>query len=192
MVRWPSLIVAVTVSVYWGRVLWMAARSRRRTGQSANFLPAEKLGRALRIVWIPVIGAWIALPWVYALRTGNYPPWQWIGAGVVVLAFAMTWVCWKKMGTAWRMGIDPAERGRLLVSGPWAWSRHPIYALSTLMMLGTVAANPTAPMAAVAVLHLALLQWEASREEKYLAQQHGDEYRNYRARVGRFIPRWHG
>ena len=44
-------------------------------------------------------------------------------------------------------------------------------------------------MLAAGVIHLVLLQWEASREERYLLGVHGDVYGSYRNSVGRFIPR---
>jgi len=196
--RLPSLIVGVILAAYWARVMWMARRSRKLSGHSANFIPRERLGRRLRMAWIPVVGLWVALPWMNA--TGRFHgfwmrpvfSWAiaaWFGAILAAAAFGVTWICWKKMGRNWRMGIDPAERGELLVSGPWGWVRHPIYALSSVLMLATVIAVPTALMAMVAVIHLALLQWEARREEKYLAARHGESYVAYCGRVGRFIPR---
>ena len=69
-----------------------------------------------------------------------------IGVVITAAALAATLVCWKRMGRDWRMGIDPAERTRLIVTGPYAYVRHPIYALSQLMMLGTVIAVPAPAM----------------------------------------------
>ena len=93
------------------------------------------------------------------------------------------------MGTSWRMGIDPNDKTQLIFSGPYAFVRHPIYGLSSLIMIATLAAVPSPLMILAGVVHLALLQWEARREEHYLIQLHGDEYRNYRQRTGRFFPR---
>jgi protein-S-isoprenylcysteine O-methyltransferase Ste14 len=44
-------------------------------------------------------------------------------------------------------------------------------------------------MLILAVLHIALLQFEAHREEAYLLQKHGEDYAQYRRNVGRFVPR---
>ena len=67
--------------------------------------------------------------------------------------------------------------------------RHPIYALSSAMMLATVVAVPSPALAAAAVAHLLLLQWESRREEHHLSRVHGPTYDDYRAAVGRFVPR---
>ena len=113
----------------------------------------------------------------------------WPAALVAVGAFAATLVCWKRMGKSWRMGIDPADKTQLVCSGPYAYVRHPIYALSSLIMLMTMIVLPSPLMLAVGVIHLRLLQWEAGREERYLLGVHGEEYRLYRTHTGRFLPR---
>jgi protein-S-isoprenylcysteine O-methyltransferase Ste14 len=87
------------------------------------------------------------------------------------------------------MGIDPGEPTPLLATGPFAYVRHPIYALSAAMMLATVAAVPTPLMIGTGAAHVALLLWESRREERHLLRLHGDAYRSYRARVGAFLPR---
>jgi protein-S-isoprenylcysteine O-methyltransferase Ste14 len=92
------------------------------------------------------------------------------------------------MGKNWRMGIDPAEKNPLLVAGPFACVRHPIYALSQAMMLATLVAIPSPLMLAAGTCHLSLIQWEARREESHLKQVHGQPYADYCARVRRFVP----
>ena len=194
----PALCVGIVVAAYWWRVVRKAAKMRRRTGRAANFLPAERLGRALRVIWQPVVCLWIIVPLVTAvaphLPASIAPieqsgPLQWAGAAVAVLSYALTRVCWRRMGRSWRMGIDPAEKTTLIVTGPFAYVRHPIYALSSLMMLATVAAVPSIPLFAIGTAHLLLLQWEARREEAHLSRVHGPAYAAYRRRVGRFLPR---
>jgi protein-S-isoprenylcysteine O-methyltransferase Ste14 len=92
------------------------------------------------------------------------------------------------MGKSWRMGIDPDEKTVLIFTGPYAYVRHPIYALSSLLMIATVMVLPTPVMIGVAVVHLLLLQWESRREEQNLSRIHGPQYDQYRARTGRFVP----
>ena len=58
-----------------------------------------------------------------------------------------------------------------------------------LMMLSTVATVPNFLMLCTCVIHLALLQWEALREERHLIEVHGEEYQEYSRHTGRFFPR---
>jgi protein-S-isoprenylcysteine O-methyltransferase Ste14 len=197
---WPAVIIAVIMGVYWLKVLALVARTKRDVGRAANFIPPEPLGRVLRLIWIPVVVLWIFLPMVMPFVAGL--PWGlapvsfpgevvagWAAVGVAVTAFAITWVCWIKMGTSWRMGIDPHERTKLVFNGPYAYVRHPIYGLSQILMVATLVALPTPLMMLLAALHLALMQWEVRREEKYLVQLHGTAYADYMQQVGRFLPR---
>ena len=194
----PALIVGSIMAFYWARVLRLAWKEKRRTGQAANLLPPEPLGRALRIIWFPTIALWIILPLLAGSlgRTWIFRPLYvsaiiaWSALTVAVAAFTATLVCWKKMGKSWRMGINPNDKTQLIISGPYAYLRHPIYALSSLLMLCTMAILPSPAMLTVGVIHLILLQWEARREEKYLTALHGPTYGDYAAKTGRFVPRF--
>jgi protein-S-isoprenylcysteine O-methyltransferase Ste14 len=193
----PSLIIGLLMLAYWGRVARMAYKMRRKTGRGANFIPTESIGRTLRILWQPVVWAWIGLPLAAAFKTPSHAPdmplfqsqmVQWIGVVIAVFAFVATVSCWKRMGKSWRMGIDPNEKTALIFTGPYAYVRHPIYALSSVLMVATVMVLPTPLMIGVAIIHLLLLQWEARREEINLSRIHGRQYDQYRAQTGRFIP----
>jgi len=194
----PDLLLGLIVGGYWARVLKMVIKQRRKTGRDANFVPREPLGLALRIIWYPVVVGWVIHPFINALSVSPPPIFKplfynpvcvWAGLLVAGFALAATLVCWRRMGKSWRMGIDPTERTSLVFTGPYAYVRHPIYALSSLMMLGSVLTIPSIVMIVIGGVHIAFLQWEASREEKYLLQTHGDAYGRYRSQVGRMIPR---
>ena len=196
--RWMALGLGVILATYWARVIRMVLRSRRDTGRAANFVPPEPLGRAIRIAWYPLVVAWVAHPFVFAYK--RRPPGliaplvqshalAIVGLLLAAAALAGSWVCWRRMGKSWRMGIDPSERTQLIVTGPYAYVRHPIYALSSLLVLASVAVLPSPLMLAIALLHLAFLQWEARREEAHLLAVHGELYVDYCRRVGRFLPR---
>lgn len=199
--NWPALFVGVMIGAYWARVIKLVRKTRRTSGASANFVPPEPLGRLLRIIWYPAVVIWIAHPLLIAFWPTPPTPIrpitlhnavQWIALVVAVAAFTATLVCWKKMGKSWRMGINPAEKTQLILSGPYQYVRHPIYALSSILMLATLAIVPSLLMLIVAIIHLLLLQWEARREERYLLGAHGPAYENYMKQVGRFVPRLDG
>lgn len=200
MPQLPPLLFGLILSIYWGRVMRMVYKMRRRG--AGNFRPPEKLGRILRLIWIPTVFVWIVHPYIVALADEAGLPRAmrpvyhsaaagWAAAVVGVASLAATMACWNKMGKSWRMGINPDEKTQLIVSGPYAYVRHPIYALSSLLMIATIAAVPTPVMFLAGAIHLAFLQWESVREEKYLLAHHGQGYADYRRQVGRFLP-WPG
>ena len=195
----PLLLIGVTVAAYWLSVVRMARATYRRTGRAANFFPREPVGLALRALWLPAVVLWLAHPFVNAFTDpltvldAWRPLWaspvvRWASAVILVVCFALTRVCWKWMGTSWRMGIDPHEKTPLVATGPFAYVRHPIYTLSALMMAATVAAVGSPLMIGAGLVHVALLLWESLREEQYLVKTHGERYAHYQANVGRFVP----
>jgi protein-S-isoprenylcysteine O-methyltransferase Ste14 len=191
----PSVLLGIILAAYWMRVLHLA----RKVGRGGNIIPPGIVGCFTRAIWFPVVFLWIAIPLSVPFITN--PPWvlrplvfspplAWAGLAAALTAFILTLICWKKMGKSWRMGIDPSETTSLIITGPFARVRHPIYALSSALMLATVAAEPSPLMIAVAAAHLILLQLEARREETYLARLHGPAYLDYCGRTGRFVPKF--
>lgn len=202
-------LLGVIVGFYWARVLRLVRKTRRATGASAQLVPAEPLGRAVRVVWYPTVVLWVGCPWLVLARPG----WEYVsplvallftplvpsvglaialaGMGLLAAAAALggTLVCWRRMGRSWRMGINPGERTELIVSGPYAYVAHPIYALQQALVVSSLCVMPTFAMLFVAIVEIAFLHWEAAREEKHLAAVHGPVYAAYRGRVGRFVPR---
>jgi protein-S-isoprenylcysteine O-methyltransferase Ste14 len=206
MLMLPRLSAAASglwVLIYWGTVIVKAVRLSRKIGKDPNVLPREKTGRSLRFIWTPTIIAWCILPWLSAVRGFSRVWWlraiwpmtaeiQWLGVSAAILglmALILTFICWRQMGRSWRIGIDPGEKTELVVLGAYRMVRHPIYALSIILMLCTLLAVPTIPMLLVAVIHVTLITMEALREERYLRIVHGNAYIEYCSRTGRFIPR---
>ena len=198
----PSLIVGLILLIYWVRVLQMVRKARKTAGHDANFIPREPLGRALRILWIPTVVLWIFVPILTAFIPRKYLGnlWffrplfynaivQWVTVAVAIVAFIITWICWRNMGKSWRMGINPDEKTELVFTGPFAYVRNPIYGLSQLLMLCAILVAPMPLMFIVGAIHVLFMQWEVRREEKYLLSQHGEAYRGYLRNVGRFLPR---
>ena len=168
----------------------------RRAAHGVNLIPRERAGRWIRVLWIPTIVAWCSQPWL-ALRHQFHDSTHdlaWtvaglVGAAVCLGATIATFSCWREMGRSWRIGIDPEEKTQLIFSGPFRIVRHPIYTLSILLVLGTLATTPTPVMLLIAIVHVACLQFEARCEEIYLLGKHGHAYADYMKRVGRFLPR---
>lgn len=196
-VWWPALIVGLILGFYWGRVVKLVLKAKSR-GESAHFFPPETIGRIIRAIWYPTVAVWVLVPLTLAFvsidnllfRPVFWLPWlSWLATALCFVILYLTMICWRKMGREWRMGIDPAEKNNLLVSGPYAYVRHPIYALQQALAIASAIAVPVPIMFVVAALEVILLSWEAIREEQHLTRVHGEIYRNYMRSAGRFIPR---
>jgi len=196
----PDLLAGVIITAYWARAMRLAWKMRQQTGNAANFTPAEDVGRKIRILWRPLVVIWIAHLFVNAFKPepklpfilhplAYHPIVSWVCVFILAAGLAATLLCWRRMGKSWRMGINPNEKTQLIVSGPYAYIRHPIYAIQSLMLLASMGLLLSPLMLVACPLMIAFLQWEARREEKYLAVHHGQGYVDYCRHTGGFVPR---
>jgi len=197
----PLAVLTATILGYWIGVGAMIVRVRRKTHRSVGVVPAQRLERLMWLVWVPVVAAWIYVPWATLARSGRVPPLpdfatrdayfalRWVAAVLAVMSLAATVKCWIRMGTDWRMDVSPERRNELITDGLYARIRHPIYAFSMLLMLCTLAIVPTPPVLVIAATHVVLMNIKARNEERYLAAIHGDAYVAYTRKSGRFVPR---
>jgi protein-S-isoprenylcysteine O-methyltransferase Ste14 len=73
-------------------------------------------------------------------------------------------------------------------SGPYRLSRNPIYLAMAAALVGIgLAAGSAWVMAMIVPFLLVVRSGVIAREERYLEGKFGDEYRAYRARVGRWL-----
>jgi protein-S-isoprenylcysteine O-methyltransferase Ste14 len=198
----PCIALAATVWAYWGCVGIMIYRVRRRTRKLSGIVPLQRIEQFMWLIWVPLVAAWMILPYVAATHAG--PPrglpafareapitmfrWAAVGTGFICLALSID--CWRRMGKNWRMAVTPDQQTELVTTGLYGRVRHPIYALSMLLMLCTVVVAPTLPIAAMAVVHIVLMNLKARNEERFLRERHGTPYLRYLERTGRFVPRF--
>ena len=91
------------------------------------------------------------------------------------------------MGNSWRIGIPQGEAPPLRTRGPFAISRNPIFLGMLLFVFGMTLWSPSAVTIALLVASYVALGVQIRGEEIYLARMHGEAYRNYCARVRRWI-----
>jgi protein-S-isoprenylcysteine O-methyltransferase Ste14 len=93
------------------------------------------------------------------------------------------------MGESWRIGVSDEERTELITGGWFSHCRNPIYTSMIVGWSGIALMVPTW-LAIVAVVTIAAgLELQVRFiEEPYLRRAHGDAYRAYASRVGRFMP----
>ncbi len=206
-----AFLAAMCLTIYWAAVIFKLIRLARKIGKDPNAVPREPVGQVMRILWYPCIFVLITALWVQVWglygslgmgwltgplwwERGSFPPLWWWPAALVsgvllVICTAFTFVCWRKMGRSWRIGIDPGETLELVSTGPYKKVRHPIYALRMVINICAFILAPSMLVGMAAGIDFLLLQIEARREETYMVSTHGDVYRKYQKSVGRFIPR---
>ena len=131
-----SLLLAVLVTVWGGRLAWHIRRRALGAGEDPRYEkmlsaapPEKRFAHAVRKVFVvQALAAYvISLPiQVAASATGLHPlGWvAWVGVALFVVG-----VGFEAIGDAQlaRFKSDPANKGRIMDRGLWAWTRHPNY-----------------------------------------------------------------
>ena len=129
----------------------------------------------------------VALRWaVPAIRYSTMC--RWLGLAGMTAGLGVCLVAVTQMGASWRIGIDRETPGSLVSAGVYQRVRHPIYA--GMLLIASGVALVTGDLISIAVAGAAWvgIPLQARIEEEFLLSNHGDEYRSYRARTGRFWP----
>jgi protein-S-isoprenylcysteine O-methyltransferase Ste14 len=111
------------------------------------------------------------------------------GVAIFITGLIATVYAQIAMGESWRIGVDEEEQTDLVTSGPFAVVRNPIFAAMLPATLGLTLLVPNVvAFVGLAALLIALEFQVRLVEEPYLLRRHGDSYRGYASRVGRFVP----
>ncbi len=111
-------------------------------------------------------------------------------AGVAVTAVGLVIAFWARATLAdnWSGNVTLKMSHELVLRGPYAYVRHPIYSGITLAVAGTALA--VGEVRALLALGVILVAWRIKWpvEERFMVDQFGDGYRDYRRRVKALIP----
>ena len=112
-----------------------------------------------------------------------------LGTGITIGGIAATYLAQVSMGKSWRIGVREDERTELVAEGPFAVVRNPIFSCMLITAAGLVVLMPNwLSVASFAALLVAVELQVRFVEEPYLLRTHGQRYRDYASRVGRFVP----
>lgn len=130
----------------------------------------------------------IALNWLWPLPLPFKSAIFWLGIALLSLGIALdAWgsLTFRKQGT----NINPSRPSTALVkSGPFRFSRNPIYLAALLMFLGlSLVLNNGWGILAIIPLQLLMHYGVILREERYLKAKFGESYRLYCSAVRRYL-----
>jgi protein-S-isoprenylcysteine O-methyltransferase Ste14 len=136
-----------------------------------------------------IFAVFLAIGWLTRGLLPLAPPEAvWIGAGIAIVGIAFA--IWGRT-TMQRAGtnINPYQPAIALVtSGPFAWTRNPLYVSLTILYAGL--ALVARSWTALLLLPVVLIIMDAGvirREERYLEAKFGEAYRAYRGSVRRWV-----
>jgi protein-S-isoprenylcysteine O-methyltransferase Ste14 len=131
----------------------------------------------------------LVLTWFWPLPIFGRAGALWVGLALAVLAIALA-VWGRRTMLAAGTNIDPTlPTSAIVTSGPFRFSRNPLYVALTLLYVGLTLAVDTwwglillVPL--LVTMHLGVVL----REERYLERKFGEDYRRYKAGVARYVP----
>jgi|SRR3989344_407306 len=109
--------------------------------------------------------------------------------GTVLVAAGISLIVWA-VKTLFKSNVDPRFKpvGGIVQSGPFGYTRNPMYVSFTLIYLGiSTIVNTLWPLLFLPIVIAVLYYGVIRREECYLASRFGEEYKNYRTRVRRWL-----
>ena len=112
----------------------------------------------------------------------------WPGLALVALGTGIA-IWGRRTMVAAGTNVNPSRPAMTIVSsGPFRFSRNPLYLCLTLMYLGlTLAVNTWWGFVALIPLIILMHAGVVLREERYLEKKFGEPYRQYRSRVRRYL-----
>lgn len=91
------------------------------------------------------------------------------------------------MGNSWRLGIDDKNPGKLVTSGIFSISRHPIYLFFNLYFFGAFFVSGDLIFIIFAILLGFVMHIQMLREEHFLLSVYGSQYKDYMENVSRYF-----
>lgn len=143
------------------------------------------------ILLAAVVLAWVLdyiLPMAWLPAAGLANPLTWLGAAMMAGSLALA--IWSiRLFRAARTNPEPWKPSKAIVaSGPYRFTRNPMYLGMVLFLLGlSLAAGQEWGVVLTPVLWLAYDRLVVAREEKYLTKKFGAEYEALRTRTRRWL-----
>jgi protein-S-isoprenylcysteine O-methyltransferase len=114
----------------------------------------------------------------------------WKIPGFFIINIGLLFAIWARitLGTNWSGTITVKEDHELITTGPYRITRNPIYTGIIVALVGNAFLYGAMKSYLAPVILFFAFLYKISREEKFMIETFGDQYRNYMQRVKRIIP----
>ena len=110
--------------------------------------------------------------------------------GIALVACGVSISIWARsyLGSNWSGTVTLKQNHELIRTGPYRYARRPIYTGLILAFIGTaIALNEWRGIIAIMII-IASFWKKSQREERWLLEMFGDDYRHYRQKVKALLP----
>lgn len=132
--------------------------------------------------------AGVGLQWLWPLSLPDWQVLEWVARGLLVPGVVTVVWSLAVLSRAGTTAEHSEPTTRLVTTGPFRFSRNPIYAGLTAILVG-LSLEWGSPYLLVFALAfpLALQRWTVRPEEAYLEREFGEEFRRYRSSVRQWL-----
>jgi steroid 5-alpha reductase family enzyme len=142
-----------------------------------------------------LLAAVLSVPFLLAAfnRHRGLEPIEWVGAALWLVCASLELVADRQLA---RFKRDPANRGGVMRSGLWRYSRHPNYFFQWLVWIACALIALAAPwgwiglLSPALILYLVLFVTGVPPAEEQSLRSRGDAYRRYQRETSAFVPRF--
>ena len=189
----PYLWLALFVLVIFYGIYFAKMLAQRRQGIQTRQIGRVK-EKSVHIVELLMSIATLAAPVIQILSIifgWNHMPAnaRFTGFCIGVLGDMIFLVSVLCMKDSWRAGIPDKDRTKLVTTGIYRYSRNPAFLGFDFMYVGLLLMYFNLSMLVVSAFAIIMLHLQILQEERYLTENYGESYREYRKHVLRYLGR---
>ena len=189
----PYLWLALLVLVIFYGIYFAKMLAQRRQGIQTRQIGRVK-EKSVHIVELLMSIATLAAPVIQMLSIifgWNHMPANARFTGFCIgmlgdIIFLASVLCMKD---SWRAGIPDKDRTTLVTTGIYRYSRNPAFLGFDFMYVGLLLMYFNLSMLVVSAFAIIMLHLQILQEERYLTENYGESYREYRKHVFRYLGR---
>jgi len=183
------------ISILWlaFTIVWLVgALAAKRSVQRQTYGSRILQGSLILVSMLFIFNFWNVFSssssWFTARIIPATPFWVLLGAALAVTGVLFCFWARAILGRNWSGTVTIKQNHELILRGPYAFVRHPIYTGLLVGMLGTAIVFGYV-RCFIGVLLCGFALWFKSQiEERFMVQQFGDQYTHYRQHVRALVP----
>ena len=181
------IVTTMTIGVYYR--LEAAKSGERISHREEGYSFALMLRLGGLCLWMSTF-AYLVFPTSVHWATLPLPHWlRWCGVVCGGCCSGLMYWTLSSLGRNLTDTVVTRAAATLVTYGPYRWVRHPFYVTAALLMLSAMLLSANWLIGFWSLVVMTLLAIRTPKEERMLIERFGDDYRNYMAKTGRFLPR---